>query len=400
MNKKNYLLAFFFALSICLHAYLASSYYKLNYAGMAEKSACNINDYLNCDAVTASSYASFLNIPVALWGFSLNLVLFLLLISFMMSDRPRRWLGALQGLSIVSALGSVVMLFISFAFMSTLCPFCLILHALAFLQLLVLMTYQSKDEEGGGSVIENIKEVFNFNPPSYALIVILLLFPVIAVMGHQNRLVRYNAKNLAPQVKALVEDWQSRPTQPLLENTKALIELPAKKAKFEIVEFADFFCHHCKNASAVFKLFLRNYDATLKFFAFPLDRTCNSHESQQTGPSCLMAKAVYCANAEDKGWQAHDWIFERQGQFPNSNEDIKKRFKDMGQDIALTDMNAFETCLESEEAHKAIVEHSLLAQELKLTGTPAVFVNGKLLRGGQQLEVLKAAYSSSMGIDN
>ena len=394
MNKKNYLLAFFFALSICLHAYLANNYYQLKYQGITGESACNISNYLNCDAVTASNYSSFLNIPVALWGFSLNLVLFILLIGLMMADQPKKWLGSLQLLSVISALGSVVMLAISFLFMSTLCPFCLILHVLAFLQLLVLWTYEKPVQ-----MLENIKETLNFKSPAYAIFVIVLLCPLIAVMGHQNRLVRFNAKNFAPQVKALVEDWELRPEQPLLKDAEPLITWPAAKAKFEIVEFADFFCHHCKNASAVFKLFLRNYDASLKFFAFPLDRTCNSLDSKVTGPSCLMAKAVYCANAEDKGWEAHDWIFQRQGQFPNSNEEIKERFNEMIQTVGLKNTQGFQTCLEAEETHTAIVQNSLLAQELKLTGTPTIFVNGKLLRGGQQIEVLKAVYSSTIGVD-
>lgn len=390
MNKKNYLLAFFFALSICTHAYLASSYYQLNYAGgLTEKSACNINDYLNCDAVTASEYSSFLNIPVALWGFSLNFVLFILLISFMLSDRPKKWLGAMQTFSIISAAGSVVMLAISFLFMSTLCPFCLALHALAFLQLIVVLSM------GGGisNLSSNIKEMLNFNPPSYAVLVAILIFPALTFFGHKNRLVKFNAKSYAPQVKALVEDWELRTASPLLQNAEALLTLPAKKANFEIVEFADFYCHHCKNAASVFKLFLRNYDATYKFFAFPLDRTCNNHESTQTGPNCLMAKAVYCANQDDKGWQAHDWIFDRQGSLPMNNDAIKTSFNDMGKDIGLNDMDQFSACLEAEDTHKAIVEHSLLAQDLKVTGTPTIFVNGKLLRGGQQLEVLKSAYS-------
>lgn len=393
MNKKKYLLAFSIALSIVLHAYLTSKFFEMNYGGGTLKpSVCNINETLNCDAATTSPYAEFMGIPLSLWGLGLNLALFVLLLGSMITERKKPWSAGLQGLAVASALGSLVMIVITFAFMSTICPFCFVLHALAFLQLGLI--FKLEESTALTRFISNLKALFTPSTTSYGALVSLLLFPVVAFVGQKNMSQKHGGPRFDAQAKAMVEDWRLRPTTTLLEGKVPLLHKNTGSSEFEIVEFADFLCGHCKAASSVFKAFLRSYKANYKFFAFPLDRTCNSPESTQTGPSCMLAKSVYCAQQQEKGWEAHDWIFERQSQLMISPEALKNKFSTMLSDIALNDEEAFKNCLEAEETHQAIVSQSQLAQDLNLTGTPAVFVNGRQLPGGQQLEVLKRAYNS------
>ena len=67
-------------LTLGLHAYLALKFYALRFGALGQSSACNINELWNCDAVSASSYAQFLGIPLAIWGLSTHIILALFLI--------------------------------------------------------------------------------------------------------------------------------------------------------------------------------------------------------------------------------------------------------------------------------------------------------------------------------
>ncbi len=68
------LLTTFIAMGV--HLYLTQHYYALKFGTGEAGSMCNINEVLNCDAVTASEYSAFLGVPIALWGLFTNLVLF------------------------------------------------------------------------------------------------------------------------------------------------------------------------------------------------------------------------------------------------------------------------------------------------------------------------------------
>jgi protein-disulfide isomerase len=97
-----------------------------------------------------------------------------------------------------------------------------------------------------------------------------------------------------------------------------------------------------------------------------------------------MAQAVYCAEKESKGWAAHKWIFDGFGSPNNTN------FKKLKSDLKLSE--EFESCMNSDEAMRAIENQSLAGQKAKVDGTPAVFVNEKRLPAGHYLPVLEALY--------
>lgn len=395
MNKKIYLLAFSFALSLVLHMYLTPKFYQMNYAGGVDsKSMCNINATFNCDEVTVSPYASFLSIPLSVWGFALNFILFAMLIGYLLSDdRKASWALGLKVLTTLSAVGSLVMLVISLTLVQAKCLFCFTLHFIAFAQVFVAYKLDQNPESS------KLSNFFNFKKTPNALYLMLAAIPLVAFIGHTRMLSKYTGPRFEAQTKALIESWKIAPAQPLLQTAKPILEKNmAPEGSFEIIEFADFLCSHCKHASSVFKSFLNNYKANYKLMVMPLDQTCKTPEDT-TGPSCLLAKGVYCATQQDKGWQAHDWVFERQSDLMKPVDVIKQRMSDMAQDIKIASKENFSTCLEEEATHKAIVDSRKLAEELKITGTPAIFVNGKSLPGGQMLQVLKRAYDLSLSVD-
>lgn len=395
MTKKIYFLALFIILSILLQSYLTNTHFQLHYGDNGGSSICNVGEKFNCEAVTASKYSKFLNIPMAVWGLGLNITLFLLLIGLLLSDNNKnKWQAALVVFLSISAAGSLIMGFISLTLMSVYCLFCIILYILSFAQV-----YTAYKLDYFKNFKLNLGELLDFKNLSYGVVIIVILFPTMSLFLNAKMKRNFGGDRFEKQIQFLLNDWKADTNTILFANTPATLVLPAKNpdSKFEIVEFADFLCGHCQKASKVFKTFLATHSASLRFYAFPLDQTCRSENSTQTGPSCYLAKSTYCAEKQGKGWKLHDWIFDHQKELMTSLDNIKLQIKSQISDLSLAE-SEWTSCVESEDTHKAIVQQSLFAENLNITGTPTVFVNGKKLKGGQVLDVLKQAYDIS--IDN
>lgn len=393
MLKKTYLLAITITLSIILQAYLSNKYFQIHYGeGSSESAICSINETFNCEAVTASSYSQFLNIPLSVWGLGLNLVLFILLVSFLLSDNfKKEWFSALQLLVIISALSSIVMGLISISFLSVYCLFCILLYLLSFAQAFLVFSISET------SLKDNMLSLLNFNKVPYTVYFVILLFPLTSVFVAAKMKRDFGGDRFEKQIHSLIESWQTETETTTFANTPATLVRPAKNenTKFEIAEFADFLCGHCQRASRSFKNFLATHDASYRFYVFPLDQTCRTMENTQTGPSCYLAKTVYCSEKQSKGWKAHDWIFERQRELLAPIDVVKNKMKSLIKDLGLDENNLL-SCIEDEKTHQAIVNQSKFAQNLNITGTPTVFVNGKKLKGGQVIDVLRRVYDISI----
>ncbi len=393
MIKKTHLLAISICLSIVLHAYLTNSYFQVHYGdGGTSNAICNVGEKFNCEAVTASSYSQFLGIPLATWGLGLNLSLLLLLLGYMLSDQfKKEWLGALQLLIIISALGSVVMAAVSISFLTVYCLFCIFLYLLSFFQLLVIFKISNFLD-----FKTNVKCLFDIRSTPYGIYIVLALFPVVSAFVGAKMKRDFGGDRFDKQVTALIQSWKNETNVVTFRNTPAtLIKANTENpSDFEIVEFADFLCGHCKKASKTIKTFLVGHKANFRFYTFPLDKTCRTIDNTLTGPSCYLAKTAYCADKQSKGWQAHDWIFENQDKLMTSVEKVKPIIEGMNSDLGLNEQ-ALASCIEDENTHKAIVTQSQFAENLNITGTPTIYVNGKKLKGGQILDVLKKAYKIS-----
>ncbi len=390
MIKNFYLLALTIILSIILHAYLTNSYYQIHYGeGVSGNSICNVGEKFNCEAVSASPYSQFLGIPLAVWGLGLNLALLILLLGHMISDDfKKQWFTAFQILVLMSALGSIVMGIISLSFLSVYCLFCIILYGLSFFQLYLVFKISPLAE-----FKQNVFGLFNLSKVPYAVFITLLLFPGISIFVSAKMKRDYGGDKFEKQLDSLLSDWKNESNVIVFANTPGTLSQPAKNSetKFEIVEFADFLCGHCQKASRTIKTFLANHDANFRFYTFPLDQTCRTTENNLTGPSCYLAKTTYCAEKQGQGWKVHDWLFDNQKDMFVSLDKIKLKVKDMISNFGLAEAEWI-SCTESEETHQAIVNQSQFAQNLNITGTPTIFVNGKKLKGGQVLDVLKRAY--------
>jgi predicted DsbA family dithiol-disulfide isomerase len=141
-------------------------------------------------------------------------------------------------------------------------------------------------------------------------------------------------------------------------------------APVTILEFADFECPHCGGLFPTLKLVEKNYPDKVRFVYrnFPLT---NSHPH-----AAKAAEASLCANDQHKFWEYHDSLFT--GQDHLEIADLKRRAVDLKLDTA-----AFNTCLDSGKFADAVKKDVADGSQVGVTGTPAMFINGRMLGGNQ-----------------
>jgi protein-disulfide isomerase len=164
-----------------------------------------------------------------------------------------------------------------------------------------------------------------------------------------------------------------------IEAPRTAVEVPAgapstgpADARVTIVEFTDYQCPYCHRAQAVVDQLLARYSGKVRFvhMDFPLD----GH------PRALpAARAARCAGEQGKFWEYHRGLMTAPGLLDDA--DLKGRASALG-----LDASAFSACLSSPRHDEAIQASFRRGEGLGVTGTPAYFINGRLLSGARPLE--------------
>jgi protein-disulfide isomerase len=141
-------------------------------------------------------------------------------------------------------------------------------------------------------------------------------------------------------------------------------------AAVTIVEFSDFECPYCGQLFPTLKQVEKNYPQQVRivYRQYPL---ASIHPHAQKA-----AEASLCANDQKKFWEFHDSMFGKQNEL--SVPDLKQRAVDLK-----LDTQAFNSCLDSGRHADAIAADIQEGARFGVSGTPALFVNGRLLSGNQ-----------------
>jgi protein-disulfide isomerase len=88
-----------------------------------------------------------------------------------------------------------------------------------------------------------------------------------------------------------------------------------------------------------------------------------------------------CALEQDKFWNYHDILYANQGAAENAGAFSDKRLQVFAESLGL-DMTAFNKCFNADK-YKADIQAELQqGKDAGVTGTPTIFINGKLFSGG------------------
>ncbi len=146
-------------------------------------------------------------------------------------------------------------------------------------------------------------------------------------------------------------------------------------APVSIVEFSDFQCPYCASLTGSLMRLRSEYlsKVRLTFKQFPLP----------VHPQAAKAAEVsLCAGEQDHFWQMHDLLFGQQNAIDGA------RFTDLAENVGIN-IATFKECLSSHRFSAEITDDRLEAIRLGLTGTPSLFINGRLLVGSKPYEALR-----------
>ena len=149
-----------------------------------------------------------------------------------------------------------------------------------------------------------------------------------------------------------------------------------------IVEFTDYQCPYCHRAQAVIDEVLARYSGKVRFvhLDFPLD----GHPGAMPA-----ARAARCAGEQGKFWEYHRSLMTAPGTLDEA--DLKARAGALR-----LDERAFATCLSSGRHDDAIQASLRQGEEQGVTGTPAYFVNGRMLSGARPVEAFAELIDSEL----
>ncbi|MGH2583158.1 MAG: peptidylprolyl isomerase [Anaerolineales bacterium] len=154
-------------------------------------------------------------------------------------------------------------------------------------------------------------------------------------------------------------DWQSGP----------------EDASVTLIEYSDFQCPFCAQLSIVLAELEASYPDDLRviYRHFPL---IGSTESPIHDKAALAAQASEAAGAQGKFWQMHDHLFANQAEWSTmSTSEFESWLQTAPQALDL-DLAQFTADLQSTELEQLAQNAWVKGQELEISGTPFVLING------------------------
>jgi len=147
-------------------------------------------------------------------------------------------------------------------------------------------------------------------------------------------------------------------------------------AAVTIVEWADFECPACRAAKPMLEEVMAKYPSGVRlvFKHFPLA----IHENAEKA-----ARAAVAAQRQGKFWEMHHGLFDKD---PPLNPPVLERIAKN----ANLDIETWKADLESEAVADVVARDRKLGEQVELTGTPTIFINGRrfVSAGDQQADLL------------
>ncbi|MGH9141855.1 MAG: thioredoxin domain-containing protein [Vicinamibacterales bacterium] len=146
-------------------------------------------------------------------------------------------------------------------------------------------------------------------------------------------------------------------------------------APIELVEFSDFQCPFCLRADPTVRQVLSTYGDKIRFVYrhYPLP----NHPFARPA-----AEAAACAGEQGKFWPYHDLLFANPSKLTDA--DLKQHASELGLNTA-----QFNSCVDTHKL-KALIDADVKdGEEAGVNGTPAFYINGRMISGAQPYEVFK-----------
>lgn len=178
----------------------------------------------------------------------------------------------------------------------------------------------------------------------------------------------------AEDIKALADD------DPVLGNPDAPVTM---------VEFADFQCPFCgKFQKTVMPQIIEKYVRTGKVKFVYRDFAFLGKESE------IAALGAECAKDQDKFWDFHDYLYAHQDG-ENEGGFAKEKVRGFAKVLGL-DMAKFNACFDSGKYAEEISKDTADGRKYGVNGTPATFIDGRMISGAVPFEDFDAAITEAL----
>jgi protein-disulfide isomerase len=140
--------------------------------------------------------------------------------------------------------------------------------------------------------------------------------------------------------------------------------LGSEKAKIILTEFAEFKCTYCVALSPVLKKLVADSNGRVRLFFkhFPL----KNHPG-----TFFSSRAAQAAHRQGKFWEMYDLLYKDFGK--QSLEDVLEYARALGMD-----MERYKKDLEDPKVEELVERDKMEGVRAKVTGTPTLFINGKM----------------------
>ena len=156
-------------------------------------------------------------------------------------------------------------------------------------------------------------------------------------------------------------------------------------APVTVVEYGDFECPHCKQATGTVKLMLSRFEQRVRFAFrhFPLE---------QVHPHALRAaEAAECAGGQGKFWPMHDSLFDHQLHLKQPQ--LFEYARSLGLDMA-----RFTAEMDDEVYLQRVREHQQGGNASGVRATPTFYVDGRLVDVSYGLHALLDAVEQALKV--
>ncbi|MGH7502617.1 MAG: DsbA family protein [Longimicrobiales bacterium] len=162
----------------------------------------------------------------------------------------------------------------------------------------------------------------------------------------------------------------------------------------QVLVFSDFTCPACQGWAGFIEPQLKaEYISTNRikyvYYDFPLGGTDHPW-------GFIAARAARCANDQDKFWEYHDVLFARQNEWAISRTPPIDQLVDYGELINLG-MNAFESCVRSDEHADVVTANRMLGDRLGVGATPTIFIGSRSIPDWRNYDEVKKAIEAELG---
>jgi protein-disulfide isomerase len=158
--------------------------------------------------------------------------------------------------------------------------------------------------------------------------------------------------------------------------------LGSPDAQLVVVEFADFGCPYCKEASNTVRALATKYPEKIyyQYRDYPVDEL---HPEAR-----LVAEAGECAYEQERFWEFHDKAYQNQDSL--SEQKVYKIAEEIG-----LDTKQFSDCVESGKYQEEVEGDYQDGLSVGVIGTPTFFINGNRIPGAIPYIILESLIEQS-----